>query len=375
MGYAVDSLPNDEAPAASPRKQRRSRTGSNDAHYTGNLVAYRHDLTALDSLIAASAKPVPPAPVDIDPVDEAKARPAHSTSTIAKTVAANSSFSVAHNDIFRSAKTAFTQRAIPITGCLCLFGFAGLTWYVMDSPGTSDSTSDIVQPAAVAQSLPESELPPIETTAAPVASVSASQTHNNTDVIANNAVPPPQTDVTSEFREEIDWLHAQNVDLRGQIVALKEETLRLHEEIFEMELDKYAQEARAKETGRPNVVYKYVDLPLGTSISPNPPAEHPDTGSDGSSLVTASAPTTANDRSQPAVSADISTPPVLGAVDGEIAFDSDRGFFTDPNHPGHDAATTENSASWNSTEERSAPGNGLISKVSTEIQYPPIPAN
>lgn len=390
MGHAVDNLARQSAQATSTRRQRHSKPGNSAAHYTGNLVAYRHDLTALNSLVASSAKPTPPAPVDVNPVSEAKNRQTTAKTTIAATVAANSSYD-ARPGLLQNAKATLMQRAVPITGCLCLVGVAGLTWYLLDAT----ATTDVQQPSTItdntANSSPGNQDEPIATPDVSVQEIavtpSAEQPAEAITTTAEPAVLPDTPELTvgesavsepdvitaptatpdfaAEFREEIDWLYGQNVDLRGQIVVLKQETLELHEEIFQRELEQLAQEAEAKESGKPNVVYQYVDLPLGAHVAVSEPAEYD--GGYGDSPADVSASTTSAPSltsAMPSVPTDLPPPPILGSADKEIAFDPETGFYIDPNYTNNDYTGSDLNAQSQVNE--------LASKISARVEYPPI---
>ena len=70
------------------------------------------------------------------------------------------------------------------------------------------------------------------------------------------------------YLEEIDWLNTQNHYLQVEVDVLSQEALDLNSQLLDMELQLVKMSQPADPDAEPQIVYSFVDVPLGGSISP-----------------------------------------------------------------------------------------------------------
>ena len=68
------------------------------------------------------------------------------------------------------------------------------------------------------------------------------------------------------FLNEINRLQAQNISLRAEVDAAQSETVRLNNELLQLELAKIAQISAPEPLSEPRVTYSQVDVPIGSSV-------------------------------------------------------------------------------------------------------------
>jgi len=87
--------------------------------------------------------------------------------------------------------------------------------------------------------------------------------------IASTSSPnTPQAVPEEAFLEEIDWLNVQNHYLQVELDVLSQEAMDLNTQLLDMELQLVNLSLPGDPDAQPQIVYNYVDVPLGGSISP-----------------------------------------------------------------------------------------------------------
>ena len=237
-----------------PSRKRPKKTLRQASDYVGNLVAFSH-------------RPRPSAPSHSSTRDAGlsgqQTTAAHPPAD--RQMLANSAANTNQQEDIVRAPTAATAAGKPgfrySTLVKVLAGLSvvviGVIWIAtkISAPDTekqeSDRASSVSNPSVSQE---------------PISIEPASSDLANTDSEATTADYAPEPDLL----DEIKWLQEQNQFLQAEKERLSYETLDLNKELLDMELKLSTNSQQVETRTEPEVVYNFVDVPIGNTVSAAP---------------------------------------------------------------------------------------------------------